>query len=232
MPRPAPDPSGGWDGRSCRPACAPVRPGRDGSWRSPAPACPPTPGIPDYRGPSAARARTPMTYQEFTAGPVARQRYWARSHLGWRTCPRRPQRRPPGPGRARAARLAPGVITQNVDGLHQAAGSRERRGPARPDLDRVGLPGLRRRSARASDCTSGWRRPMPASAPLAAGDQPGRRRGPRRRQLAASTSCPARSAAGSSSRTSCSSARTSRRGGSTAATRWSGGRACWSSAPH
>ena len=24
-----------------------------------------------------------MTYQEFVSGPAARQRYWARSHLGW-----------------------------------------------------------------------------------------------------------------------------------------------------
>ena len=43
-------------------------------------------GIPDYRGPSgSARRGTPMTYQAFTRDPVARRRYWARSHLGWRT---------------------------------------------------------------------------------------------------------------------------------------------------
>ena len=40
-------------------------------------------GIPDYRGPGAPD-RTPMTYQEFVSGPVPRQRYWARSHVGWR----------------------------------------------------------------------------------------------------------------------------------------------------
>ena len=39
-------------------------------------------GIPDYRGPGSP-ARMPMTYQEFVSGPRARQRYWARSHLGW-----------------------------------------------------------------------------------------------------------------------------------------------------
>ena len=42
-------------------------------------------GIPDYRGPSGqARRAQPMTYQEFTGSGAARQRYWARSHLGWR----------------------------------------------------------------------------------------------------------------------------------------------------
>ena len=39
-------------------------------------------GIPDYRGPGSPN-RTPMTYQEFVSGEAARQRYWARSHVGW-----------------------------------------------------------------------------------------------------------------------------------------------------
>ena len=43
-------------------------------------------GIPDYRGEGGSLSRhTPMTYQDFTAGAPARRRYWARSHLGWRT---------------------------------------------------------------------------------------------------------------------------------------------------
>src|SRR5262245_10435223 len=43
-------------------------------------------GIPDYRGPTGlARRVTPMTFQAFASDPLARQRYWARSHLGWRT---------------------------------------------------------------------------------------------------------------------------------------------------
>ena len=82
-------------------------------------------GIPDYRGTSgAARPSTPMTYQSFTRDPVARRRYWARSHVGWRTI---------GDARAndghravaRLQQLAAlrGIITQNVDGLHQAAGA-------------------------------------------------------------------------------------------------------------
>ncbi|MFH7600196.1 NAD-dependent protein deacetylase [Streptomyces racemochromogenes] len=84
-------------------------------------------GIPDYRGEGGSLSRhTPMTYQDFTAGAPARQRYWARGHLGWRTFGRA---RPNAGHRAVAAfgrhGLLSGVITQNVDGLHQAAGSED-----------------------------------------------------------------------------------------------------------
>ncbi|MFC5201636.1 NAD-dependent protein deacetylase [Streptomyces kaempferi] len=82
-------------------------------------------GIPDYRGENGSLSRhTPMTYQDFTASAQARRRYWARSHLGWRTFGRA---RPNDGHRAVAAfgrhGLLSGVITQNVDGLHQLAGS-------------------------------------------------------------------------------------------------------------
>ncbi|MFJ5556893.1 NAD-dependent protein deacetylase [Streptomyces sp. NPDC093250] len=82
-------------------------------------------GIPDYRGEGGSLSRhTPMTYQEFTASVGARRRYWARSHLGWRTFGRA---LPNAGHRAVAAfgrhGLLSGVITQNVDGLHRAAGS-------------------------------------------------------------------------------------------------------------
>ncbi len=77
-------------------------------------------GIPDYRGPSSP-SRQPMTYQEFVSGPAARRRYWARSHLGFG----RMRRAEPNQGHRALAGLDPDLlITQNVDGLHEAAGSR------------------------------------------------------------------------------------------------------------
>jgi NAD-dependent SIR2 family protein deacetylase len=83
-------------------------------------------GIPDYRGPSGAkRAAAPMTYQTFTRDPLGRRRYWARSHLGWRTI----ARAAPNAGHRAVTELErhgllAGIVTQNVDGLHQASGSR------------------------------------------------------------------------------------------------------------
>ncbi len=82
-------------------------------------------GIPDYRGPGSP-ARAPMTYQEFVATPSAQQRYWARSHLGWS----RMRRAEPNAGHHALAQLEQLgsvrlLITQNVDGLHEQAGSRE-----------------------------------------------------------------------------------------------------------
>jgi NAD-dependent SIR2 family protein deacetylase len=82
-------------------------------------------GIPDYRGATGSlRRHTPMTWQTFTRDPRGRHRYWARSHVGWRQIDRA---RPNAGHRAVAALQAAGtvgeVITQNVDGLHQAAGA-------------------------------------------------------------------------------------------------------------
>lgn len=82
-------------------------------------------GIPDYRGEAGSlRRHSPMTYQDFVASEAARRRYWARSHVGWRTI----ARATPNAGHRAVAELAAmghlsGVITQNVDGLHQAAGT-------------------------------------------------------------------------------------------------------------
>ncbi|WP_133740465.1 NAD-dependent protein deacetylase [Actinorugispora endophytica] len=84
-------------------------------------------GIPDYRGESGRRRRAePMTYQAFVGSAEARRRYWARSHLGWRHI----ARAAPNAGHRAVAALqdlglVAGIITQNVDGLHQAAGARD-----------------------------------------------------------------------------------------------------------
>lgn len=82
-------------------------------------------GIPDYRGTGAPRRRAPVQYQEFVRSPSARARYWARSSIGW------PRMRAAQPNAAHnaLARMeqsghVTGLITQNVDGLHHAAGSR------------------------------------------------------------------------------------------------------------
>jgi NAD+-dependent protein deacetylase sirtuin 4 len=84
-------------------------------------------GIPDYRGPRGSlKKRTPVQYAEFLRSEADRRRYWARSCLGW---PFMTERRP-NAGHLALARLQNNgpvlsVITQNVDGLHQAAGSRD-----------------------------------------------------------------------------------------------------------
>ncbi len=82
-------------------------------------------GIPDYRGPSGAQRRhTPMTFQSFTSDPLARHRYWARSYLGWRQIDRaRPNEGHRGVTALQNAGLLTGIVTQNVDGLQQAAGA-------------------------------------------------------------------------------------------------------------
>ncbi|SDT22569.1 NAD-dependent protein deacetylase, SIR2 family [Friedmanniella luteola] len=81
-------------------------------------------GIPDYRGPTSVRA-TPMQFQEFVGSEEARRRYWARSYLGFR----RIGEAAPNAGHLALVELEDaglqGVLTQNVDGLHAAAGSRE-----------------------------------------------------------------------------------------------------------
>ncbi|MCW2770300.1 MAG: NAD-dependent protein deacetylase [Aeromicrobium sp.] len=82
-------------------------------------------GIPDYRGPGSP-ARTPMTYQDFVRTSEGRQRYWARAHVGWsrmRTAAPNATHRTLVDLEA-AGRLT-GLITQNVDGLHERAGHRD-----------------------------------------------------------------------------------------------------------
>ena len=84
-------------------------------------------GIPTYRDHDARWQRSaPITHQEFTSNAAARKRYWARSMAGW---PLIGRAQPNAAHRALAALQAEGrvrsLITQNVDGLHQRAGSRD-----------------------------------------------------------------------------------------------------------
>ncbi|MBL37303.1 MAG: NAD-dependent deacetylase [Xanthomonadales bacterium] len=84
-------------------------------------------GIPAYRDESGRwRRRQPIFYQDFLADQVMRRRYWARSFFGWKVM----QRAAPGPTHSALATLAglgrvSGLVTQNVDGLHQRAGHAE-----------------------------------------------------------------------------------------------------------
>ena len=83
-------------------------------------------GIPDYRDADGAWKRSaPMRYQRFVADDVARRRYWARSMVGWRTM----AHAQPTDAHHALVRLEDSghvrlLVTQNVDGLHDKAGSR------------------------------------------------------------------------------------------------------------
>ncbi|MFD7023700.1 Sir2 family NAD-dependent protein deacetylase [Promicromonospora sukumoe] len=81
-------------------------------------------GIPDYRGPDSP-PRSPMTYQQFVGDEEFRRHYWARNHVGWQHV----DRTAPNAGHRALVRLEEqdilaGIITQNVDLLHEDAGSR------------------------------------------------------------------------------------------------------------
>ncbi len=81
-------------------------------------------GIPDYRGPDGTRRVTPMQHGEFTGSSEARRRYWARSFIGWqRFSHAEPNRAHHAVAQLQRRGVLGPVITQNVDGLHQAAGS-------------------------------------------------------------------------------------------------------------
>jgi len=86
-------------------------------------------GIPDYRSPQAVaegRVRRPIHGPEFVKSAALRRRYWARAMVGWE----RFRLARPGPAHRALAELersgiVSGLITQNVDRLHHAAGSRQ-----------------------------------------------------------------------------------------------------------
>lgn len=82
-------------------------------------------GIPDYRGPKTLdKPRNPIVHDDFVRDAAVRQRYWARATVGW---PRFAAAQPNAAHHALAslqrAGVVHGLITQNVDGLHAAAGS-------------------------------------------------------------------------------------------------------------
>ncbi len=82
-------------------------------------------GIPDYRGPDGKRRVQPMEHGEFVGSSAARQRYWARSFIGWgRFAAARPNAGHRAVTALQASGALGGIITQNVDGLHQLAGAR------------------------------------------------------------------------------------------------------------
>ena len=82
-------------------------------------------GIPDYRDPDGVRrGNAPVQGPDFRRQDAVQRRYWARSMVGWPAL----ARAVPNPGHLAIAQLAQrqqigGLVTQNVDGLHQQAGS-------------------------------------------------------------------------------------------------------------
>src|SRR3954452_17168512 len=83
-------------------------------------------GIPDYRDEHGEwkRAR-PVEFRPFMTKPEVRQRYWARSTVGWPIIGgARPNAAHLALARLEARGIVSMLITQNVDGLHEAAGSR------------------------------------------------------------------------------------------------------------
>ena len=83
-------------------------------------------GIPDYRTAAGERRIQPMTAAELLATAEARQRYWARSYVGWpRFAAARPNIGHEAVAQLQRAGLVDTIITQNVDGLHQQAGAHD-----------------------------------------------------------------------------------------------------------
>lgn len=83
-------------------------------------------GIPDYRNPDGSRKHPPpVLYQEFLRSEAVRRCYWARSGTGWkRIASALPNRAHHALARLERSGRVHVLVTQNVDGLHQKAGSR------------------------------------------------------------------------------------------------------------
>ena len=82
-------------------------------------------GIPDYRDANGDwKHSQPMQHSDFVSNETSRQRYWARSALGrGRFKGARPNAAHNALARLEASGKVSMLITQNVDGLHQRAGS-------------------------------------------------------------------------------------------------------------
>ena len=140
-------------------------------------------GIPDYRDADGQWKRDqPVTYQAFMGEEKTRRRYWARSLVGWRLIR---QAEPNDAHRALAELEARGrtelLLTQNVDRLHQAAGS-ERVIDLHGRIDRVRCMDCEARSPRDA-LQDELGRLNPDWFDLDAAEAPGWRRGPRRSGL-------------------------------------------------
>lgn len=82
-------------------------------------------GIPDYRGAGRVQ-KHPLTFDQFMGSPSHQARYWARSYVGWnRIVSAEPNQGHIASAQAEQAGKIFQIITQNVDGLHQKAGSKK-----------------------------------------------------------------------------------------------------------
>jgi NAD-dependent SIR2 family protein deacetylase len=82
-------------------------------------------GIPDYRG-EGKTERHPMTFDVFMGTEAARARYWARSYVGWSVIANaKPNASHFALAQAESLGRISHIITQNVDSLHQQAGSKK-----------------------------------------------------------------------------------------------------------
>lgn len=129
-------------------------------------------GIPDYRDDDGEwKRKPPVRFQEFFSNEESRKRYWARSMIGWSLV----ESARPNAAHEALARLEAGskihyLITQNVDGLHQRAGSK-RVNDLHGRVDRVRCLGCERTSTRTafqqrlSALNPGWRHHQASYAP-------------------------------------------------------------------
>jgi NAD-dependent SIR2 family protein deacetylase len=132
-------------------------------------------GIPEYRDHEGAwKSRPPVRYADFVASAAARRRYWARSVLGWaRVAEAQPSAVHHALARLERGGYTRAVVTQNVDALHQRAGSR-RVLDLHGRLDEVECLecGTRVRRADVQQLLLAWNGPFLASLAQAAGAAP------------------------------------------------------------